>query len=415
MDATKISDLNTFLVLDAIRRSDEVTRVEVAAQLGLSEASISRIIRRLIADGSVEERPGNPGTPGRTPSTLRFVPRAGGVIAIDLGGTKCHGALADLAGDILHEDVRPTAGASDAAGTVLKCIAALRSRARRNRIPVRSIVVGIPALIDPDSGLAVAGPNVGWHGFDILSTLQQRLTERVEVDNDVNLAALGQAWRGEGVGTRSFVTLSLGTGIGGALVIDGRLVRGRHNAAGEVGQLLISRGQLRGENARHPGLERVASGPAIRTRAAEMIRGGAPSRLAHKEFDTADVFAAAREGDVVAGSVIEELLDHVAMAIINVTAIVDPDRVILDGSVGRALEPWVDRMRATVAEHVVQAPELVFSRLGPNGTVMGAVARGLELVSEMDAPATVTEIADSVSGFSSPGPANDHGKGRGDR
>ena len=354
MDATDISDLNTFLVLDAIRRCEEVTRVEVAAQLGLSEASISRIVRRLVADGSVEERPGSAGDPGRTPATLRFVPRAGGVVAVDLGGTKCHGAVADLAGEILHEDVRPTAGASDAIEAVLACIAALRSYSHRNDIPVRSIVVGIPALIDPGTGLAVAGPNVGWHGFDILSTLQERLSEPVEVDNDVNLAALGQAWRGEGVGVRSFVTLSLGTGIGGAIVIEGRLVRGRHNAAGEVGHLVVGRDQLRGANSSAPGLERVASGPAIRARASEIVRSGVPSTLPAAGFDTADVFAAARAGDEAAGRVLEEVLDHVAMAIINVTAMIDPDRVILDGSVGRALEPWLERIRGAVAAGVLQ-------------------------------------------------------------
>jgi glucokinase len=364
-----------------------VTRSQLAKQLGLSGASVSRIVRRLVRDGSVEELEGEGGSSGRRPSFLRFVPRVGAIIAVDLGGTKCHGALADLAGDVLHEDFRPTGGPERATATVVKCLGALRSQAAAEGVPIHAVVVGIPALIDPETGLAAAGPNVGWEGFDVLGTLRPHVPEPLEVDNDANLAALGQAWRGQAIGVRSFVTLTLGTGIGGGVVIDGRLVRGFHNAAGEIGHLLLGRNQLRGQRGSRLGFEALASGPALGARAAALLEKSSESTLARGEFDTPDVFAAAAAGDPIGERVIAELLDYVAMVVVNITALIDPELIILDGSVGQALEPWLAPLQRLVKPNVFKPPEVVVSKLGPNATLVGAIERGLTLASQREAPA----------------------------
>ena len=441
MDVGNIAELNTFLLLDAIRSRGEATRRQLGRELGLSDASVSRIVKRLLATGIIEELPGEGAMRGRTPSILRFVGPAGGVIAVDLGGTRCHGALADLAGGTLATDYREPsapAGDRDAAGTLLSCIEALKSAARDLGIPVRAVVVGIPALIDPVSQLAVAGPNVHWQGFDLLGILRDRLSEPFEVDNDVNLAALGEAWRGQGRGIQSFVTMSLGTGIGGAVVIDGHLVRGSHNAAGEVGYFPFWRWPAPGLAASGPaapglaasglaasgpaasgpaasgsaapgsaapgstapgltapagrqGFEDVASGPALRARAATLLARPAGSRPGLRDgFGVADVFAAAARGDALGLQVVTELTTHVAAAITGITALVDPERVILDGAIGRALEPWLPGLRDAVAAGVFRPPEIVVSGLGPDAAVTGAIARALALVSEQDAPAQLT-------------------------
>jgi glucokinase len=388
MDIGNIAELNTFLLLDAIRSRGEATRRQLGRELGLSDASVSRIVKRLLATGIIEELPGEGAVRGRTPSILRFVGPAGAVIAVDLGGTRCHGALADLAGGTLATDFRQLGDDGDAAATLLRCIGALRSRADELAMPVRAVVVGIPALIDPASQLATAGPNVHWQGFDLLGILGARLAEPFEVDNDVNLAALGEAWRGQGRGIQSFVTMSIGTGIGGAVVIDGHLVRGSHNAAGEVAYFpfwLWPRPDARPGDQRR-GFEDVASGPVLRARAADLLSQGVPTSLPGG-FAVADVFAAAVLGDELGQRVVRELVSHVAAAIVGITALVDPERIILDGAIGRALEPWLPELRPPVAAAVFRPPDIVVSGLGQDAAVTGAIARALAMVSELDVPA----------------------------
>jgi len=375
MDIGNIAELNTFLVLDAIRSRGHVTRRQLGLDLGLSNASVSRIAKRLLAAGLIAEEPGAGAVRGRIPAVLRFVGPPGGVIAVDLGGTRCHGALADLAGGMVVEDFRPAGEGREAVGALLSCIETLEERATELTMPVRAAVVGIPALIDPASGLATAGPKVQWQGLDLLGILRERLTLPFEVDNDVNLGALGQAWRGAGRGAHSFVLISLGTGIGGAVVIDGHLIRGRHNAAGEVAYFPVGRA----------GFEDVASATALRARAAALLADGMASSLP-AEHAVADIFTAARRGDRVGGQVVTELIGHAAATITGIIALVDPERIILDGSIGRALEPWLDDLRSAVAAGVFRPPDIVISTLGPNATVLGAIARALAIVAELEQP-----------------------------
>jgi glucokinase len=381
MDIGNIAELNTFLVLDAIRSRGSVTRRQLGHELGLSDASVSRIVKRLLAAGLIAEEPGAGAVRGRIPAVLRFIAPPGGVIAVDLGGTRCRGALADLAGGILAEDFRPAGEGREAVGALVDCVGALEARAAHLEMPVRAAVVGIPALIEPATGLATAGPNVHWQGLDLLGMLREHLALPFEVDNDVNLGALGQAWRGAGRGAHSFVLISLGTGIGGAVVIDGHLIRGRHNAAGEVAYFPVAHGGAGGQAA----FEDIASGTALRARAASLIAAGLPSSLG-TGYAVADIFAAARHGDQVGSHVVGELISHVSAAIAGATALVDPERVILDGSIGRALEPWLQDLRAAVTAGVFRPPDIVISTLGANATVLGAIARALAIVAELDEP-----------------------------
>jgi glucokinase len=378
------TDLNEFLVRDALRERGQLTRKELSEDLGLSPASISRIVRRLVNAGVVSEEATSSEGPGRKSDIIRFNSRSACVIAVDLGGTKCHGVLADLAAEVLAEDYRPTHDQGDPTKALLGCIAMLRTEAASRGLEVRAVVVGIPAVPDPDSGLVVAGPNVHWEGYDLIGLLREQLREPFRIENDVTLAAIGQAWRGEGRALSGFVTLSLGTGIGGAIFANGQLVRGRHNSAGEIGYLLTSRAQLR-ERDGTAAFESVASGLAIAARARELMNGGVTSRLPAKDLAAADVFRAAAGGDELAERVIDELIDYVAMAVVDVAAMLDPERIILDGSIGRALEPYVERIIGRVAPRVPHVPELRFSKLGPNATVIGAIAGALALERESEA------------------------------
>ena len=205
------------------------------------------------------------------------------------------------------------------------------------------------------------------------------------------------------MGVSSFVALSLGTGIGAAIVLDGRVLRGRHNAAGEIGYLITTPSQLNGGP--RAGLEDLISGAALTSRARELA-AAAPGRTSmdQSSITPALIFAAAAAGDEVAVGLIGELIDSVAITITAVTTLVDPARVILGGSIGRALAPYLRRIETLVGQVTYSPPELSISSLGPNATVVGAIASALALHRDAHAPTLPdirTDIRDSTSALTS--------------
>jgi glucokinase len=403
------TEFNEFLVRDTIRERGEVTRRELSERLGLSAATISRVVRRLIEAGSVLELASSSPGRGRASDVLRYNHRSGCVVAVDLGGTKCHGVVADLAAQTIAEDVRPTLAAGDPASTLLRTIEVLQAAADQAALPLRAVVVGIPAVPDPDSGLIVYGTNVNWHGYDLMGLLHQHLDAPLRIENDVTLAAIGHAWRGEAQSVNGFVTVSIGTGIGAAAFVNGQIIRGRHNAAGEVGALLTSREQLRAPAGRLCGFESVASGPAIERRASELLASGRESSLSTQPVSAEAVFRAAAQGDALAEEVLDELIDHVSMAIVDIAAVLDPERVILEGSVGRALEPYAAELAHRIGNRIPNAPVLRFSRLGQNATVVGALAAALALDRDQGASDAVLEL--STNGLRALTRLPSHGQG----
>lgn len=373
-----MSALNESLVLDFVREHDETSRAAIATGLGLSPASVSRIVGRLIRSGLVTETVQAADGPGRPAARLRFDRRAGCVLAIDLGGTKCHGVLADLAGSIVVEDLRPTNSLSTPYQTLRAAIDFLRQAAEA---PVVAAAIGVPAIVDPSAGHVLGGPNVLWHDFALGDELRSALAVPLVIDNDVKLAAMAQAWRGLGRGVSDFATLAIGTGVGAAIVANGELVRGRNNAAGELGYLILDPDQLAEPHADGlGGLERVITGPAIAARARRLLTA-APGRssLDADTVTSEDVLIAALAGDAVAREVVDDVLSAVLRALIALCVTADPAIIIIDGGVGRSLEPYLDRLAEGLARHTPWTPTLAVSRLGAGATVIGAIATALWL------------------------------------
>ncbi len=383
-------EVNEFLVLDYVREHDPTSRTDIARELGLSPASVSRIVHRLREDGLVADAGSSRSSGGRPRAIVSYRRDAGAVISVDLGGTRCHAAVADLAGTILAEDVRSTHSTGDAFTTLRAAIDGMRTEAGERHMPVVALAVGIPGILDPERGLARDAPYLSWDDFPVVDRLARAVDIPFVVDNDVNLAALAHAWRGDGRLIGHFVTLSVGTGTGAAIVSDGRLLKGRHNAAGELGYLVLERELLRRPiTAALGAFEAVASGPGIAARAEALVAGSRSSQLVAGQITPEAVLAAAASSDEVGLAVLEELLDRLAMAIVAVCSIVDPELVILEGGVGRALGPYLDQLADRITPSLPSSPRMVISSLGSDATVIGGIAAALELARRRNAPAAV--------------------------
>ena len=232
-----LKDLNERTVLDAIRAGAPISRAEISRRAGISKPTVSLALQSLLDAGLVRETEPDPGQPTYGATFFEVVPEAGLVLGLDVGARFLRGAICDLRGEIRARQDIELDGAD--AERALEAIAALRvSLADASGLPADRIdcaVVGVPGVVDADTGRLTLATNVpGLEGRDWAGELNARMELTVSVENDTNLAAVGERWRGMARGVEDFVFLSVGTGLGAGLVLRGELHRGRHGAAGEV-------------------------------------------------------------------------------------------------------------------------------------------------------------------------------------
>jgi glucokinase len=300
------------------------------------------------------------------------------VIGVDLGGTKLYGGLVDHAGELTHETYVAHGGGDAPEGDdrvltqLLELVHALAGEALADGCRVRGVGVGAPGITRAD-GLIVAAPALGWREMPLGARLTQRLQLPVHVENDVNLAALGELHFGAGRGARNIVCISPGTGIGGAVIIDGKVHRGHHDAAGEVGLMMPGPQFLGWRNKEWGPLEDVASGTGIAQRARKVAEAqGLP--IPPDGLRAEDVFAAAAEGASWATALLEETIDYLAVSVANVQALLDPERIILGGGIARAADRIIPGIEQRLALCLPTVPLIVKSELGYRAGVLGAAA-----------------------------------------
>ena len=277
---------NVELVFQAIVDHAPVSRATLVSLTRLSKPTVLRLVAALELEGLIRRA-----TPeliirrgaGRIPIVYEPDPDAAYVIGVDVGGTKLAAALADLAGTIRAEAEVPTPR-TGAAAVVDEVTELVRGLARRLDIPwdrVAAITVGTPGVENADGTIRLADNLPGLGSLPVARRLQEILGTAVQVENDVNLAALGEMEEGVAQACETFALLALGTGLGAALVIDGHLARGSRGAAGEVGYLPIGADPASPEARRRGAFEVAASGSGLATLMAEELRsdssGDAPA------------------------------------------------------------------------------------------------------------------------------------------
>lgn len=279
-------------------------------------------------------------------------------LGIDIGGTKILAALVNEHGDILAQQRLPTSQNGDNA--LIAQLVDIRAELERDSgVRARGIGIGMPAAIDPTSDHLHLMPNLPTlTGQGFIARLRQAFDIPVCVENDVNLAALGEAWRGQG--GDPLVLIAIGTGIGMGIVANGCLYRGRHGAAGEIALLPIGAAQPPSEHYRRGLLESTLGGAAWL--AAYHAQGGDSTRT------LAECFAAP---DTAFQQVLEKQSEQLALAILAVCAIVDPQTVCLGGSIG--LQSALQTHTQThLARYCERPPSIRPAALGHHAGVIGA-------------------------------------------
>jgi len=352
--------LNEETVLDTIRAGAPISRAEIARRAGISKPTVSLALRALLEAGLVREAPGRPSGPTYGAIYFEPVAEASLVLGVDLGARFLRGALSDLAGTVRARQDVELAGAD--ADTALDAIADLRDALVRaaglSAELIDEVVVGIPGVVEPQTGLVRLATNIPrLDGRPYRTELEQRLGVRVTLENDVNLAALGEGRQGIARGVDDFMFLSVGTGLGAGLVLRGELQRGRHGAAGELDFVAIGLGE---------DIDPCAAA----------LSALAEATMPEPPYDARSVFAAARAGDRSAREVVREEARRIALHIAPIAAVADVELVVLGGGIGTNSELLGD-VRPLIEEWLPYPPRVEISSLGENAVLIGAVAIGL--------------------------------------
>jgi len=373
---------NERALLECLRSAGPSSRPGLARIAGLSKPTVSQALANLESVGLV--RPVGPASPslGRTAMLYEVDPTAGYVVGIDIGRAWIRVAAADLSGEIVaRRDERNRARSGSA---LVRSVAAVAHEvveaAGLTWKQVAHTVVGGPGVFDPDSDRFRHAPNVpGWSRPGVMSELREALPPTVALDNDANLAAVGERSYGSGRDARTFVYVSVGTGIGMGVIIDGELYRGAHGAAGEVGYLPLGEdeaGGAAGRDARRRGiLEEAASADAVVRTAKRLGMEGATSAKR--------VFAAARAGDELALAAVDAEAQRLALVVGTVAAIVDPEFVLLGGGVGSNIDLLRPPLERRLGELTPLAPPVAEGELGQDAIVLGAVASALDTARDL--------------------------------
>ncbi len=309
------------------------------------------------------------------------------IIGVDVGGSHMAAAVASPDRQITWREHTAREGDPDGERSLVR-LHEILERAFVH-IPVGNTVlvcVGVPGFTDFDRGVVTAAYAVGWPQLALKQILEERYRVRALVENDVNLATLAEARVGVGRGVHNLVGMFIGTNIGGGVILNGRLYRGSHGAAGEVGLMVPEPALLQRSHVSDGCLESYAGGHGIalqarRALAANPLRrsvlldaaGGDPDAIRAEH-----VFAAARQNDEVATAVLDRVFDYLAASVANITCLLDPEMIVIGGGVARAGDMIISAVRQRIAGLNVHQPVLALSVLGEDAVLLGALALGRE-------------------------------------
>ena len=307
------------------------------------------------------------------------------VLAVDIGGTKIASAVITSGGKILHRIVEPTLqnGPSSGIQQIIQILETLIQSNSINRDQLKGIGIGIPAVLENVTDFIIWGPNLkDWKQVDLRGSLESHFGIPVSVEYDGHTAVLGEWWMGAGCGYQSIVSVIIGTGVGGGMVLDGNLVRGINRLAGAVGWFIMDHPvQCTQEKERSLGSwEARIAGPGIALRASRLLE---TEKSAHsvlsatgKDPTAEDVFEAASQGDALALRITAEEAELLGMGLANIVSLVNPEIIILGGSVGShagfllpQIKTIVDRYAQPIS---AQSVKIVTSRLGTDAGLLGA-------------------------------------------
>ncbi|WP_339260759.1 ROK family protein [Paenibacillus sp. FSL R5-0713] len=386
-----IRNLNENLIMDALITQGTMSRADISRQTGLSKPTVSLAVEHLIDRNLVKEMGRADNAQGRKATLIRFNETAYYVCGIDIGATRIRIALSDLTGEIIAYRTHPMVvqeGQERAEATMLELLRGhlneLLDENHLNWDQIQCIGFGIPGVVLPDSGRIhrIVDPLVGLEQAFSLESLSGAFPCEVILENDVNLAALGEYRSGAAAGCNLFVFFSIGTGTGAGIMVHGQLLRGLGGLTGEIAEMLMEDGRRLEEVLSADGLMQLAKRHLNpHDELLEAADLGADVNVdvvgfaddLHRHLTPEKLFEAARNGEIDALDILQQYSQMIASALRHISVVLAPDLIVLGGGVGGNGDVLLPLLRQVISEQFPVQPQLICSKLGEQAVVTGAV------------------------------------------
>lgn len=306
-------------------------------------------------------------------------------IGIDVGGTNVKFALISPNGEILYSNSTPTRsemGYEYTVNNIKQAISTLIKETNSNTKDIKGIGFGFPGQIDYKNGIVVNLPNIsGWNNVHISEIIKKEFGIETKIDNDVRCAALGELKYGAGKGCENLICITVGTGIGSGIILNGKLIRGATNTAGEIGHIkLFPDGEKLCGCGDYGCLEAYVSGPSIVEMAENYIKGGKSTKFREMAEDgkiTPYIVAKAAEaGDMVAKKIFDFMGEYLGTGLASVVNLLNPEKIIIGGGVATCGNLLINPLKETLLKRAMpipaQAVDIVPAQLGNNAGVIGS-------------------------------------------
>lgn len=307
------------------------------------------------------------------------------VVGVDLGGTKISTALSDLEGKIINQTTIPTdahEGEVPVLNRIINSIEKVVNDSAVSYEDIKGIGIGSPGPLDAKQGIIITTPNLPFKNFNLVKPISEKFGVPVFLDNDANVAAIGEFMFGAGKGAENIVFFTVSTGVGGGAILNGKVYRGHTSNALEIGHMTVAPHGPRCNCGNVGCVEATSSGTAIAKRAHEALSTKVETSLRKYENVTSyEVFVEAAAGDPVAKDIIDDAMNYLGIAVANAVSIFDPEYVIIGGGVSKAGDVVFDTVRKVVNKRcfksMAESVKIVPAGLGTDAGLIGSVALAL--------------------------------------
>ena len=389
VDHTTMREMNLALVLNTLRQHAPISRARLARMTGLQKATVSSLVKELLSGGFILDLgvDATSSTVGRPSTNLKLNPAAGFMIGAEIGVDYITVIATNFAGEVLkrqHESTIGLDGMDAILARLMEILQKIYHQVSQGERPVFGIGLGIPGLVDNETGTLLFAPNLGWRDVPLQQMLEGAFNIPVYVDNEANLAALGETYFGAGQDSDFVLYVVSGVGLGGGIVLNGGLLAGSSGFAGEVGHMTIDPGGLRCNCGNYGCWETVASQQAVFRRVRDAVNTGKHSSLLEatqgdlNRLTMQMVVQAANNGDQVSCEALQETGDWLGIGIANLINALNPQRVVLGGGLSVAHECLLPAIKEVVEARALtwsrDNAEIVIASNGADACVIGGIA-----------------------------------------